>query len=377
MRAVIAGAGIGGLTMACALAQRGVDVVVAERATVLEPVGAGITVQANAMVALRRLGLTDAIAAEGVALTEVAMLDTGGRPLGAAVDVGALSAQLGAPTVAIHRARLHHVLLDAARITPRLGATVVSYEARDGGVRVRTTAGDLDGDLLIAADGLHSAVRAQLVRDGEPIYAGYTSWRGVTTPDSISPPARSTESWGRGMRFGIVPIGHGRVYWFAVAVAPPGGTDGDDVKAELTARYGGWHAPIAEIIAATPAAAIVRTDIRDRDPITSWHSGRVVLLGDAAHPMTPNYGQGGCQAIEDAIVLDRHLAEHDDLEAALTAYERDRVARANGIVIGARRLGRVAAWTSRPACALRDLALRATPKRAVLRQMRKVLTFPS
>src|SRR5207247_936780 len=164
--------------------------------------------------------------------TEVAMLDASGRPLGAAVDVGALSKELGAPTIAIHRARLHQVLLDAAGVTPRLGATVVSYEARDAGVTVRTTAGDLEAELLIGAA----------------------------------------------------------------------------LKAELAARFAGWHAPIADVIAATAADEIVRTDIRDRDPIASWHSGRVVLLGDAAHPMTPNYGQGGCQAIEDAIVLDRQLA---------------------------------------------------------------------
>ena len=110
--------------------------------------------------------------------------------------------------------------------------------------------------------------------------------------------------------------------------------------------------------------------------VAAWHADRAVLLGDAAHPMTPNYGQGGCQAIEDAVVLDAALAAHGDVAAALAAYQRARARRANAIVAGARRLGRIAAWSSAPACALRDLLLRATPRRAVLRSMRTVLTFP-
>jgi 2-polyprenyl-6-methoxyphenol hydroxylase-like FAD-dependent oxidoreductase len=373
MRVAIAGAGIGGLTLTAALRRRGIDVQVLERASSIQPVGAGITVQANAMTALATLGLADAVAAAGVALGEIAMLDRRGRPLGPVVDVGALSAELGAPTIAIHRARLHRVLLDAAGVEVTLGATVVSYEPRGERVLVRTTAGEVEADLLIGADGLHSAVRAQMIGDGEPSYAGYTSWRGVAPYDELT---RATESWGRGARFGLVPIGHGEAYWFAVATVPAGGADGDDVIADLRARFAGWHAPIDDVLAATPRDKVLRTDIRDRRPITTWHAGRAVLLGDAAHPMTPNYGQGGCQAIEDAIVLDRALAAHASIDDALAAYEAARVARANAIVVGARRLGRVAAWSSAPACALRDLMLRATPRRAVVRQMRKVLTFP-
>src|SRR5262245_21311886 len=180
-RIVIAGAGIGGLTLAAALRRRGVDVAVLERAASLDPIGAGITVQANAMVALSRLGLDRAVAGAGIALGGVAALDPRGRPLGPAVDVGALSAELGAPTIAIHRGRLHRVLQVAAGVDVRLGAAVVAYEPRDDGVLVKSTAGDLEAALLVGADGLHSAVRAQMIGDGEPVYAGYTSWRGVTT----------------------------------------------------------------------------------------------------------------------------------------------------------------------------------------------------
>jgi len=243
-----------------------------------------------------------------------------------------------------------------------------SVEVRlDDGTKVHT-------DLLVGADGLRSRVRAQMVADGEPLYAGYTSWRGVAAAAELLPGAETSETWGRGARFGIVPIGHGEVYWFAVAAAPPGGAD-TDVKAELLQRYRGWHAPIQELISATPADRIVRTDITDRPPISRWVDGRVALLGDAAHPMTPNLGQGGCQAIEDAVVLAECLSGHSDLPAALAEYQTRRVPRANGIVSASLRVGKMAQWSNPLACRLRDTAMRLTPESAVLRQMRPVLTF--
>jgi len=373
---VIAGAGIGGLTLATALRRRGLDVVVLERAPALEDVGAGITIQPNAMAALRRLGLDQRIAAEGAALTTAAILDPGGAPMTAAIDLDALGRELGAPTIALHRARLQRVLLDAAGAPPRLGAAVTGYDDGDDQVVVRVAGGAaVVGDLLIGADGLRSAVRAQLIGDGEPVYAGYTTWRGVTPAGAVEVPERTSESWGRGQRFGIVPIGRGEVYWFATGNAPAGGRDGD-VRAELRARFAGWHAPIGALIAATPAERIVRTDVSDRPPLERWHRGRVALIGDAAHPMTPNFGQGGCQAIEDAVVLDDCLAAHPALPEALAAYQARRLARAHDVVRGARRLGAIAQWEHPVACWVRSVALRATPRSAALRQMRRLLTFP-
>jgi 2-polyprenyl-6-methoxyphenol hydroxylase-like FAD-dependent oxidoreductase len=167
------------------------------------------------------------------------------------------------------------------------------------------------------------------------------------------------------------------VYWFAVADAPPGGTSrADDVVDELSLRFAGWHKPIAAILEATPAEKIVRTDIADRAPLARWSAGRVVLLGDAAHPMTPNLGQGGCQAIEDAVVLDACLAAHDaDLPAALADYQRRRVARANRVVVESRRIGAVAQWSNPVAVALRSALLRATPASSVAGRLRRSLRF--
>jgi 2-polyprenyl-6-methoxyphenol hydroxylase-like FAD-dependent oxidoreductase len=371
----VAGAGIGGLTLAIALGRRGLRVTVLESARELAPVGAGLSVQPNAMKALAHLGLAEAAAAAGRVISEAAYLDARGRLL-SAVDVAKVAAACGAPAIALHRARLHQLLLSAAAPAQvRLGAPVVGYEERGERVDVRLADGStLGADLLVGADGLRSAVRAQLLADGEPRYAGYTSWRGVTPAGSVTAPARMSESWGRGERFGIVDTGHGEIYWFAVANAPAGGKDGD-VHSELLARFGGWHDPIRAIIDATPAPQILRTDIRDRAPVQRWHQGRVVLLGDAAHPMTPNLGQGACQAIEDAVVLAERLGTEPDLELALAGYERRRVRRANGTVVGARRAGALAQWSHPVAVAVRDFAMRLLPASATAAQMRKLFRF--
>src|SRR5436305_918300 len=183
-----------------------------------------------------------------------------------------------------------------------------------------------------------------MVGDGGPLYCGYTSWRGLSPRADLAPEGQTSETWGRGVRLGFVPVGHGEVYWFAVANAPPGGPN-EDARAELMERFGGWHEPIPELIASTPSECIVRTDISDRKPLDRWSCGPVTLLGDAAHPMTPNLGQGGCQAVEDAVVLAECLDSSADALAALAEYERRRIPRANRLVLASRRMGAVAQWS--------------------------------
>jgi 2-polyprenyl-6-methoxyphenol hydroxylase-like FAD-dependent oxidoreductase len=170
----------------------------------------------------------------------------------------------------------------------------------------------------------------------------------------------------------MVDIGFGEIYWFAVADAPPGGVDGD-VRTELRARFGGWHAPVPAVLEATPAERILRTDIFDREPIARWHHGRVVLLGDAAHPMTPNLGQGAAQAIEDAGALAASLAAAATLEDGLLRYESARVRRTRAFVQASRRFGEVAQWRHPLAVLARDLLMRLTPERALVAQARRML----
>jgi 2-polyprenyl-6-methoxyphenol hydroxylase-like FAD-dependent oxidoreductase len=306
-------------------------------------------------------------------VTRAAILDPRGRLLGPETDLEAIYPGMGAPTVALHRGRLHDVLIEAVGLDRVVtGVAVTGFEQHPDHVTVLCADGRrIETELLVGADGLRSAVRTQLAGASEPVYSGYTSWRGMTPAGAVPPPSRMGESWGHGERFGIVEVGDGELYWFAVANAPPQGRD-IDAKAELLRRFGGWHAPIRDVLEATPVERILRTDISDREPITRWHEGRAVLLGDAAHPMTPNLGQGAGQAIEDAVALDASLAEHDDVEAALSAYEQARVARANAIVLGSRRFGRVAQWSHPAAVAIRNLAVALTPNAVKMAQARRL-----
>ena len=313
------GAGIGGLTAAIALRRAGLPVEVYERAPELLEVGAGLTLQPNALLALRAIGLEDAVRLAGHAQAAGRLLRSDGRVL-AELPVQDVYRAVGAIAVGIHRGTLQSLLLDAlVPVTPRCGRAAVRYEEESDRVTVHfAEGGSATGALLLGADGLRSAVRAQLLADGEPVYRGYTAWRGVAPPGAALL-AAGAESWGCGRRFGMVPIDGGRAYWYAAVNAPPGGTETS--RAVLRGLFAGWHAPVHTLVEATPEEAILRGDVFDRPPSSFWGRGRVTLLGDAAHPMTPNLGQGACQAIEDAVVLARCLAERCDA-GALRRYRR-------------------------------------------------------
>jgi 2-polyprenyl-6-methoxyphenol hydroxylase-like FAD-dependent oxidoreductase len=376
-RIIVIGGGIGGLTAAIGLRGAGFAVEVYERAAQLRPVGAGLTIQPNAVLALRRLGhgLAERIERAGAALRAGGLLRADGRAITELRPQfsARLAQEVGAGSVGIHRATLHAILLDALGsdalhlgrafrgFTPR-GAQVIA-EFEDGSRR--------EADALIGADGLHSSVRAQLLGDAEPRYAGYTSWRGVTADRCGLPDDFGGEMWGRGQRFGGCCIDGGRFYWFAVAAAPAGQREADPEQAKraLLERYAGWGGRVPELLRSTPAAAILRTDISDRAPSARWGEGRVTLLGDAAHPMTPNLGQGACQAIEDALALAEALRAAASLEAGLRAYEARRIARANAAVLAARRLGAIAQWQNPVACALRNALFGVLPSAVVERQL--------
>lgn len=370
---IIIGGGIGGLATAIALLRAGFDVAVFERVANLGAIGAGLTLWPNASKALGQLGLAPALAAISVPSGDSEIRTAQGQPL-SRIPARELIARFGAPLIAVHRADLQRVLIDA------LGAENLHLDRRcvgidDDGATVTARFADggvVRGKILIGADGLHSAVRTHLFGERPPRYAGYTAWRGVTAfpPERVVP----GETQGTGQRFGIVRLDGGRVYWFATTNLPEGGTDPPGQRREsLLARFAGWHRPIADVITATDEGAILRNDIYDRDPLPRWGRGRLTLLGDAAHPMTPNLGQGACQALENAIVLGKCLRDAPDSVAGLRAYERQRRAHANRVVRLSRLFGVVTQWQHPLACALRAAIFRATPRAIQLRQLAPIV----
>ncbi|MEV4925793.1 FAD-dependent monooxygenase [Streptomyces roseoverticillatus] len=360
--AVVIGGGIGGLTAAAALYHQGWTVTVLERAAGLEPVGAGIALAANALRALDTFGAGDAVRALSGWQADGGLRLPGGRWLSRTSNEAA-ARRFGGPVVVAHRADLVAVL--ASRLpegTVRTGTPAALADPGGPGrpARVTTPGGELEADLVVAADGIHSATRALLFPGHPgPVYAGFTVWR-VVVPRPAEPfPAH--ETWGRGMIWGTVPLHDGRVYAYAQANAPAGGRSPDGELNELRRRFGGWHHPVPAILAAADPAAVLRNDVHHaRTPLPAHHRGRVVLLGDAAHPMTPSLGQGGCQAIEDGAVLGLLLAGGaGDLDHALPAYTAQRLPRTTEVVRRSARIGRLVSLSAPPAVALRTAALSA------------------
>ena len=306
---IIIGAGIGGLATALAMKRAGISARVYERVESLEEVGAGLTLWANAVKALHKLGLAE-VTTSAFNLADGALYSWQGARL-SSIPARQLQRRFGAPNLAVPRADLQAALL--AAVGPEmveLNSQCISFEQDQTGVTVELAGQrQVRGRALIGADGIHSVVRAHLFGSEKPRYAGYTAWRGVTTP----PPAIEMlvgEFWGRGARFGLVPLTGGRYYWFATRNAREGEQEHHEGrKQEVLKLFGNWYSSIPTIIAATPEDAILRNDIYDRPPLIHWTRGRVTLLGDAAHPMTPNLGQGACQALEDALVLAHSLQQ--------------------------------------------------------------------
>ncbi|MFJ2839351.1 MULTISPECIES: FAD-dependent oxidoreductase [Nocardia] len=360
--AIVVGGGIGGLATALALTRRGWSVEVLERAPEIAEVGSGISLWSNALRALDALGIGSVVRAQAIGDVSAGIRDARGRRL-SRTDAATLRERFGAP-VMIHRAALLDILRDA--LPGDAVRTGVSVSAAEPGGTVVHSAGVSRADLVVGADGIHSVVRHAVCGEVRARYAGYTAWRAV-----VDLPERLTEfgeTWGRGARFGMAPLADGRVYCFAVYNAPehaPG------TFAEVRARFADWHHPIPALLAAADADTVLHNDIYDIPALPAFTAGRIALIGDAAHAMTPNLGQGGCQALEDAVVLARLAGEPD----GLTRYDRERRPRTRMIAARSARIGTVAQLSAAPVVALRDTALRLTPASVSLRAMGEILDW--
>jgi 2-polyprenyl-6-methoxyphenol hydroxylase-like FAD-dependent oxidoreductase len=330
------------------------------------------------MRVLRRLGLAETIREHGGVLEQARWL----TPEGTLIKEFHLP-ETGEPAIALHRAELQRALLNALPDDSiHLGHTCETYEQLpDRIVAHFANQSSFESDLLIAADGVHSRTRAQLLNDGPPDNQGYFAWRGVVpyTPSSV-PAATAIEIYGPGQRFGIGPLGFGKIGWWASTNAPNNATDAAKTREQLLRLFDGWCEPVKELIEATPLDSLIRNDVCDRRPRRGWISGAVTLLGDAIHPTTPNLGQGGCLAIEDAAVLARCLDKSGagtraQISAALHNFERLRYRRTAAIARYSRVYGRIGQWERPWAAQLRRCAQSLVHKRLIKYFLRAVFDY--
>jgi 2-polyprenyl-6-methoxyphenol hydroxylase-like FAD-dependent oxidoreductase len=388
MRIAIIGGGIGGSTAALALRQFGFEPQVFEQAPDLLEVGAAILMWPNAMRVLRRLGLSDTIREHGSVLEKSRWLRRDGKLL---KHFSFPKSEV--PAVAVHRAELQKALVHALpQDSIHLNHVFQNYEQLPDRIVARFSDGSqFECDVLIGADGVHSRARDQLLNDGAAADRGYVAWRGIVAyvSEAIAL-ATATEIYGRGQRFGIGPLGAGKVGWWASANknllrdggrTSPGVADHESIREELLGLFHDWCEPVPDLIRATAPAGLIRNSVFDRQPGKTWGEGCLTLIGDAIHPLTPNLGQGGCLAIEDAAVLaccfEKYSPNGDANEAAraLRRYESLRHSRTAWVARFSRTYGIIGQLDNGFASRARDVLLSLVPKQLTTRFLRGIFDY--
>ncbi len=374
----IIGGGIGGVATAVALEQAGIHATVYERAPELREVGAGLMLWPNATRVLRELGLLDKIIDHSGANTHFLVRASCGELL-----MNIALGDFDVPALCTRRADLLAVLL--AQLPPeriRLDHTLTDFEQSDSKARLSfaISTGEMhcvEHDAVIGADGLRSRVRERLFGPSEPVYRGYTVWRGVATYDgSAIFRGSNSETWGRGKRFGILNTGQDRFTWYAAVNV---GRDHADApagrKQELLELFAGWHEPIRDLIRATDETVILKNGAYDRAPLSRWTRGCITLLGDAAHPCTPNLGQGCCMALEDALVIAKCITNSSSIAAAFERYESLRRPRASHMQQRSLTMGRIGQWDNRLLVAGRKALTSLLPATLFEYNLRRVYSY--
>ncbi len=381
MKGIIIGAGIGGLTTAIALQQASIDFEIMEATPELKPVGAGIVMASNAMQVFERLGIEQDILSTGQEVSEAYVTDEAFRIVSGMKVKESVVPIYGIGSYALQRGRLQQVLLSKLKekkvnLNKRLTSVrqldkkvIASFE--DG-----TTA---EGDFVIGADGIKSAVRKSIFGDINYRYTGQICWRGMA---DFSLPAgqrnTSYEMWGwsKGLRFGFVPTAENEVYYFTTYYAPANGKDEPGTtKSTLLKIYSRFGTLPTQLIEATAEEKIIRSDISDFIPLKQWWRGNIALLGDAAHATTPNLGQGGCQAVEDAFVVAKCLQEEGNIELAFQRYQSIRYEKATYVVNTSWRFSEMTNIGNPILQKLRNTLLKMMPERMALRALKKIFVL--
>ena len=375
-RALVVGAGIGGLAAGRLLRETGWEVQILERDADLTPQGAGISLWPNASRVLRDLGVAGSLPRAPAHAPGSGLHRWDGRLL-VPTDIAAIERRFDAPMLFLQRTTLHKALLSGGvRELVRTDADVVQVSDSAGRVRAKLRNGEsLEADVLIGADGIGSKVRAGLLDDGPPAPSGLLAYRALTDPPPFEFPLG--EYWGSCGCFGAVQLDGNRFYWFATKRGDAGELPEADPIPGLLERHRGWAAGIAKVIESTPPQEVMRHALFDRKPTKRWVGARVALLGDAAHPMFPFLGQGACQALEDAQVLGQVLRPGTDIPTALREYQSRRQRRAAWITNKSRGAGKLAHIRAAPLRAVRDRAISMVPERARMRQIDRIVGSPS
>lgn len=343
MKAIVIGGGIGGLSAAIALKRCGIATEVYEAVKEIKPVGAAISIWPNGVKCLNWLGMKERLQQLGGPMEFMAYQEYQQGQTLTRFSLDPLINSVGERPYPVARAELQDMLLDTyGRTDVHFGKRVAKVEEFDSGVRAIFEDGHVaEGDLLIAADGTHSTIRPYVLRfETERRYAGYVNWNGlVETDESIAPANQWTTFVGEGKRVSLMPVSGNRFYFFFDVPLPKGlAEDRATVKEDLTRYFSGWADPVQKLISAIDPQTTNRIEIHDIEPFMQLVRGRVALLGDSGHSTTPDIGQGGCAAMEDAVVLAIALQTNSlGVEDALLRYQDKRAYRVKELVLKARK----------------------------------------
>lgn len=362
----IIGAGIGGLTTALTLKQKGIKSIVFEGSEEIKSVGAGIIIANNAMQVFKELGIHHKIEKAGNKISYMKIKDEQLNNLNV-IDLRVYEQKYGVWNTAIHRGELQKILidelgLDHIHLSKRL-FTIQKSELFKLTFEDNST---IESDIVIGADGIKSVVRNQLFEKSTLRNPNQICWRGICETDLPQKYHNElNEAWGKGKRFGFVKISDKKVYWYALANSK--NIQPDNIN--LVDYFSDFHADIIKIISATKKEQTILSDIFDLKPIHKWQSENICLVGDAAHATTPNLGQGACQAIEDAYVLGKLLENEPAIENTFKPYENLRRKKAHTIVNTSWTVGKMAHIENRFGIWLRNLAMKNMPKSFNKKQM--------
>ncbi|PZU87532.1 MAG: monooxygenase [Chryseobacterium sp.] len=362
----IIGGGIGGLTLGNFLKQQNIDFKIYESAPEIKPVGAGIAMAGNAIQIFDKLGLKEKIENAGTKMHALIITDEKLKTI-SKTDVLKLESKYNVCNIAIHRADLQKILSKNISEHIILNKRLSTIEKKENYHLTFEDKTEIESQIVFGADGVKSLVRNQILQAGEIRNTGQKCWRGILDtkiPEKYS--HNAYEMWGKGKRFGFVKIRENTLYWYALV-----NENFYSENIDLLEEFRNFHPGILEIISKTFKENIILNDIIDLKPMNNWSAENLCLIGDAAHATTPNMGQGGCQAVEDAYILSKLLVNDKDWNKVFSQFEKIRKPKVHHIVNTSWTLGKVAQWEN--FTGFRNFVFRSIPESVNQKQMEKIL----